>query len=125
MRLKSPPRRLCGSGRGPQGCGPSTSGLDVVLDEAQTAQLFQRTVDALFVYMAVKESPDLGSRQFFRGSVEIDGGVEEEAGTCPAVVPYGQGGLKMTDFDEGAARAASWKASNSLLRRSMSVSVGR
>jgi hypothetical protein len=59
----------------------------VVLDEAQTAQLFQRTVDALFVYMAVKESPDLVSRQSIRGSVEsvddaagggVDRGVEEK-----------------------------------------------
>ena len=63
--------------------------------------------------MAVKESPDLGSRQSFRGSVErladaldgrIDGRVvEEEAGTRQAVVPSGQGGVEMAGFDEGAA----------------------
>ena len=63
--------------------------------------------------MAVKESPDLASGQTFRCSVEgladapgggIDGsGVEEETGTRLAVVPYGQGGVEMAGFDEGAA----------------------
>src|ERR1700683_3476727 len=63
--------------------------------------------------MPVKESPDLGFSQSFRGSVEgladalggrIDGsGVEEETGAGQAVVPYGQGGLEVAGFDEGAA----------------------
>jgi hypothetical protein len=63
--------------------------------------------------MTAKESPDLGSGQSFRGSVEgladaLGGGidwrdVEEEAGAGQAVVPYGQGGLEMAGFDEGAA----------------------
>jgi hypothetical protein len=65
--------------------------------------------------MPVKESPDLVSRQSFRGSVEgladalggrIDGrGVEEEAGTGQAVVPNGQGGLEMAGFDEAGGGA--------------------
>ena len=63
--------------------------------------------------MAVKEFPDLVPGQALRSSVEgladapgrrIDrGGVEEETSTCLAVVPYGQGGVQMGGFDDGAA----------------------
>ena len=83
------------------------------MDEAEGHQLFESEVDALLAYVAIEEGPDLDPGQASRSDVEglddapsggIDGsGVEEEAGTGTAVVPHGQGGVKMASVDEGAA----------------------
>ena len=75
--------------------------------------MFQGQVDALFTYMTVEEASDLVPAQALGAQVKgladaassgIDGcGVKEEACTGAAVVPHGQGGLKMTGFDLQAA----------------------
>ena len=98
---------------GPETCGASSAGRGFAVNDAKFQQLFEGEVDALFAYVAMKETPDFDSGLVLRGDVEgladalgggIDGrGVEEEAGTGSTVVPYGQGGLEMADFDGGAA----------------------
>lgn len=81
----------------------------MVPDQAEVDKLFKREVDALFAYVFVKEASELGFAQALRVHIEgladtagrrIDrGGVEEETGAGAAVIPDGQGGLKMADVD--------------------------
>ena len=84
-----------------------------MVDCIQRYELFEGGFYAAAAEMAVEESTDLLSGQAAAGCVDgfqdtvggvVTGGcAEEEGGACGAVVPHGEGSLKVRQPDDGAA----------------------
>src|SRR5277367_2605849 len=93
--------------------GSPPGGLATLVQGAESNECFEGSVDTIALDVAMKEADDLRLRQCAAGGVNgfadtvgdgISGGhAEEEGGTGVAVVPYGEGSLKVRQSDDGGA----------------------